>query len=493
MPGQVILEMTGDERKVLRSLAKLEGQVKILETNLGKAGSRMKKEFNAAAQSVDKTGKSLGRAGKAGKDAFGSQAAASLKTYLGSAVSIGAAVAVITKGLREANEIRKEAAAGLKADFGSVAKLAQLSGGDAGVLREDLGQVKRLRTQFGFGKGQAANLRFQLRSLGLEKDQDLFGSIRGVVEAPSDIATGVGTLSTAFGAGAGTSRQILNKLFAASAVSKTSLGRFAPASTISAQEAGLIGTSLSEQAAIIAILSRGKKTAEVASTQVRALSKTIFKRGLGGKGILDVIPEIRRKIDPLSPEDTLTFFGRQEGFAGFLSIERDLELTRETKRAVLAAGQAPAGQGLTARNIAAFRAQPEFAAFRALEIETQRRKVKQEGKLGIAALGRERAVESVRRHTLDVNPLLGFLTRTEASVEEFFGADEQTIQTSGRRARGSEAGVLDDAFPRLINALTNAVTKLGETVGVLEAANPTRIPASGSGDFRVQTSNVLAE
>ncbi len=63
MTGQVILEMTGDERKVLKSLAKLEGQVKILETSLGKAGQRMKKEFNEAGKDADKTGKKL-------KDAF---------------------------------------------------------------------------------------------------------------------------------------------------------------------------------------------------------------------------------------------------------------------------------------------------------------------------------------------------------------------------------------------------------------------------------------
>ena len=37
MAGQILLQMTGDEREVLRALAKVEGQVKILETNMGKA------------------------------------------------------------------------------------------------------------------------------------------------------------------------------------------------------------------------------------------------------------------------------------------------------------------------------------------------------------------------------------------------------------------------------------------------------------------------
>ena len=119
MAGQILLQMTGDERAALRSISKLEGQVKILETNMGKAGATMKRKFNEAGKEVDETGKKLKGAGKASRDAFGPAAVASLKSYLGAAVGVGAAVRVITAGLREANEIRKEAATGLKTAFGT--------------------------------------------------------------------------------------------------------------------------------------------------------------------------------------------------------------------------------------------------------------------------------------------------------------------------------------------------------------------------------------
>ncbi len=472
MSAKVNLDMTGDERKVLASLSKLEAKVKSLEGGVTSAAGKMKSKFDA-------TGDSIEKAGKKSKSAFGAQAVAGLTNYLGAAVGIGTAIGVITKGLREADQIRKEAAQGLKAGFGAVGRLAQLSGGDAGVLAADLSAVRGLRTEFGFGKEGAANLRFQLKSFGLLADQPLFAGLRGQVDSPGQIAEGVGTLQSAFGANAGTSRQILNKLFAASAVSKTTVGQFAPAATIAAQTVQPIGGTASELLGTLSIVAKAAKSAEVGATQISALADVIGKKGFGGRGLIAGVESISQATAGLSNEEFIEFFGRKEARKGFGAIIRNLPEILETIRTVEEEGGRPAGRGLTSRNRAAFMAQRELAGVFRLQVETQRRQVAEEMDLGGGAIGRETAREGVRRRTRNVDGATGFVTRFAARKSEEIGADPEMITRVGRQATGTSSAGFDRAVGQLLLPLVQLVDGITELVTTTreQGKGPTLIPA----------------
>jgi len=150
----------------------------------------------------------------------------------------------------------------------------------------------------------------------------IFAQTSKITSSAPEFATGVGTLLSAFGAKeAGTPEQLINKLLKASAESKTTIGQFAPAATISAQQARTIGATDEELLAILAITSRSAKSADVASTRIAALADVIFKKGLGGQGILAAVPKLQAQISGLSEKEVIEFFGRKEARVGLAQIQ----------------------------------------------------------------------------------------------------------------------------------------------------------------------------
>ena len=55
--AKVTLEMTGDERRVLASITKLEAKVKSLEGGVSSAAGKMRKKFDGTGDSIEKAGK----------------------------------------------------------------------------------------------------------------------------------------------------------------------------------------------------------------------------------------------------------------------------------------------------------------------------------------------------------------------------------------------------------------------------------------------------
>jgi len=296
--------------------------------------------------------------------------------YMGLSQAIGMA----RQAMQALNEERERAASQIREGEFARSSLAQLAGGDPAEMRRMLTAAGASRVEFGMPDIAAHQLQFSLESLGLGRERKLFGSLYGVVEEPAQIAEAVGTLQAAMGIKeTGNARQVLNKLLAASAVSKTTLEEFGPAVTRSAQEIKGIGGRDEELLASLAVLSRGTASAEEASTRIGALARAGLRHGLGGKGLLSLVDELEAKN--LSEQDMIKFLGRARAYQGYQLIRGNRGLIEETLGKVSAA-QAVGPRDMTAGVLATVESDAQIAAARQTRRTEQELQISEEEAFG---------------------------------------------------------------------------------------------------------------
>lgn len=337
----ITMSFDAETAKAVQGFLKIENAEKKLEQRM----ERLKQK-----------NQNLNKSGKRGSSEWQQQ----LKSLAGSYLGVQGAIAAVTKGLQMMRqEIERAKQIGASAEM-PLAKLAQLSGGDPRQMRRMVTAAKRSAREGGMSVEQAAGLQFSLESMGLAGDRKLFAELyapSGGDVAP--LAEGVATLRDAMGAGeTGDTRALLNKLFTASAVSKTGVEQFAPAATIAAQTAGAVGASDEELMATLAYLSRSTKSAEVAGTQISAFSKGLIGTEYEGMGLL----EAARAIDArsMSNEELQKFFGRIEGFKGFRGIMGQFSDIEALTGQLGAAQSAPRGRDAVSGIIGASRSVDEI-------------------------------------------------------------------------------------------------------------------------------------
>ncbi|MFH1268666.1 MAG: hypothetical protein ABIK89_23315 [Planctomycetota bacterium] len=198
------VEMTGDEVRLWQSLQKIVHQQAKVE------------------QGFDKIGRTGKDAGKKTEDGFGGAALSKLQRYAMGVLSISTALAGVSTAL---SEIRRMAdAAGsriIDAESGKAA-LTRLAK-DAKDREALIAGAERLRTERGLEPAEAYKLTeaARLAGPGVEAQVDLFAQLKPLGYDPKTAMAAAGRLPEWFGgegagtAGAGTPRQILNKLIAA--------------------------------------------------------------------------------------------------------------------------------------------------------------------------------------------------------------------------------------------------------------------------------------
>jgi len=372
MAGSVIdFKLTGDSADVINAYNKILNKQKKTIDNLKKQGRASKKAGQDAKDSLRGTEQSL----------VGALAKFNL---------LSKAIELTAGAFKKLSEERKKALEGLKAQTAPIQQLLQLSGGDKKEFQRLVRATEKTRLETGLSASESANLQFTLESLGLGGKRALFAQTSKVTSSAPEFATGIGTLLSAFGAKeAGTPEQLINKLLKASAESKTTIGQFAPAATISAQQARTIGATDEELLAILAITSRSAKSADVASTRIAALADVIFKKGLGGEGFLAAIPKLQEQIQGLTPKETIEFFGRKEARVGLAQIQLGKE---DIERLVQKIGEVGLATGTKAdlfQNMLAIR--------RATPLLFEPTEAKKAGQQALLSLEQRRGVEEAKR------------------------------------------------------------------------------------------------
>jgi len=387
--ANIVLVMSGDEAKLWRSVQKIIRQQQDMENSFKKtgkagraAGDQMGAGLKNAAGAAQRAGRQFKDAGDHGKKAFGATALAGLKSYAAGMLSIGVGVGTVKKALEEMEQVRVAAGERVSVAAEPLSQLAQLAGGDKTKLGTLLAAVRASREEGGYTAQQAAALQFTLESLGEGKNRAFFAGFRHITD-PTKLAEGAATLKAAFGEKeAGTTREIVNKLLAASAVSKTTVEQFAPAATIAAQTSREIGASDEELLGSMAILSRATKSADVAATEIAALSKTIIEKGLGGQGLLAAMDKIGQETKGLTGEELTGYFGRLEGFKAFRALQLNRTEIERTIADVEREGLMRPGEGLSARMKRSLAAFPELTTPPFAAVRREQRELLEEKQLG---------------------------------------------------------------------------------------------------------------
>lgn len=347
----VVVEMSADDAKLHRAIAKLERQQLQFQRKLKATGTTGRKAGADIGRSMD----------KAGKDAFGPQALTRIKNYATAIVGVGAGIALVTKAFGEMSRVREAAAARNRAAEIGLGALTQLSGGDPKRLAELIGQAKGIFSGGGAAtKGEAGSILFSLVSAGAggPDARKLFADLYGIEQDPAGLARGAATLRTSIGVQeTGSIRQIVSKAFAASEFSPAQAAPLLEAAARGGVSAKKLGIRDEALLAATAIAATATGSAELGGTQVESLLMSLVKRGgFAGLSLRESIGKISDL--GLSDPELIKFLGRKEAASAFSTLRGNLPTFDKAIKAIDQAQASDlAGSLITARNL-----QPELAA-----------------------------------------------------------------------------------------------------------------------------------
>ena len=493
MPGQIILQMTGEERAVLAALKKVQGQVKILETNMGKAGKEMKKKFNEA-------GKEAEKAGKKAKDAFDPKK--SLDLFINRMVGPAGVTIALGAGLK-LMEAQREAfvklgAAATKAG-GDILAFAALQAG--GTKRQEVLSAAALARQFGItDRGAAFNTIQALESIrgkkgGREAARGVFAAT--LLDIPLDLGTELEVLGASQGA---EPAAFVRKAFVAGQLSgrdPKTLARAAPAlkqfrdKDLGFAIAAIISESIpAEQVATFT------RQAGLALQRTGALQPFFEKLGKGNAGKLERLQIL--KAEGITTPEQLVELGEGElrRRAALLALIKNVERIPGIKQQIIdravpgvLLGQRKQTESelpslkLSRQNRQLEAMAADQAAFGAGGLEGQRQE--REDRIGAMVLRRK-----------GQETFLGFQTINEEGRLTFMGRFLRDLRIRGVRDDVEFAVrqelVQGDATLEKLDAAADKMSVAADKIVDALGGGASRIPA-GSGDFRSQTRNTLAE
>jgi len=341
---------------------------------------------------------------------------------------VSQAIGVATKALDSYEEKRKRASQTGRENEMALGQLAQLSGGSGAEMRRMMAGARASVRGEGMSIEQAAGLQFSLESMGKGNQRGLYARFHGIAD-PKSLVESVSTMQAAMGTQeTGGDLQVLAKLFAASAQSKTTLQEFAPAATMAAKTAQLVGGTDEEVLGALASLSKSTKSADVAGTQIDAFARALIgKKEFEGMGIMGAAQAIQAK--GWSNARIRKFFGRVEGFKGYQNIISQRGEIEGNIAAMNQAGAAP--EDYLAGIISSREADPMMRQLRRTRIAEGREQLGEMGVLGEDQLAREEAQAYLRQKHRGRNWAYQFSAETHAGLQSWVGTDADTMVEHG--------------------------------------------------------------
>lgn len=407
-------------------------------------------------------------AGEAGMMAFGSRALGQMQTYFTGLAAGALSLGTIKQLLTEIRETANQAGQRITDSASGRRALTQVSGGSMGTFHALLGSVEDVRGNEGLSAVDAYNLVFTAQSAGAEfaRDARFFAQLQDINFNAEAGITSAQKLQAAFGgtgagsAGAGTSRQIINKILAGAGPSPVMADKIAGAMAKTTVPFSQIGGQDEELIAMMGVLSEATETPADAAARIKSLSDQLVKKrglieggeNLEGLALIRALPGIAA-AGGLSSEgggkvDLNKFLGEANAIQAMELIQKlDPKIT--SRLADIQAAEAGTGTDADlfsqARNITM--QDPQMAADKLARMAEQRRMLREENELG----ANERLVDSA----IDL----------EAERRRANGVPEWAITGSGwwdrwyRFSRGNEA-VLNEATGEGMGSMDEASKQL---------------------------------
>jgi hypothetical protein len=258
--------------------------------------------------------------GRAGDQAFGTQAIGHLRSFAAEMISTAAAIQGVKHILQEVGKIQEEASHHAKDSEFGFGSLAEVSGGDPERFKKNVATARHIAGTAGMSENQAARLTFALASAESMDEADTFAGAykAGVVRDPETLLRASTAMRKAFG-GRQTNRELLNQAFGAAEASPSKAAELLSASAGGAAYAKAIGVSEQELLAGTAVNATILDPAGGAS--------------VGGTAMKALLKSMGRMV------------AKPDAAAGITTDDEGHVLDDETKKIRMAAGRALAGAG----------------------------------------------------------------------------------------------------------------------------------------------------
>lgn len=449
--GEVATKATMQYRRELQhALAKLR-QVRDGSLSAADASVELKRGLAGV-------GREMGNVARKSTGAFGARPLANMAKWAGS-LGIGAtAMAAFVKGLRDAQKIRDEAGSRIVDKASGLRAFRQVATSDA-AYEKLVATAERMRTRHGMEAGPAYATAFKADSAGeaFVKDIKLFADLKHVGVNPEIGIDSVVTMQAAHGGsgagttGAGSSRAVINKLFAAAGPSKVSIDKIASAASLSGLDWNTAGGGDEGQLAMISVLTSAMKSADMASERVAALSRKLVDNkarvtlpedvtfeSLGPMGVMDHLAGWEKKGhllskggESISLNDWLADASAKQAYRGYI-MNRD-DIRQRTKEIQAAEASTGTKDDIFAQRLGY--GTKRLAAIDAMEASKQRLQVQEEGEFGNANV-MATTVQTDFRHEMradGVPELVATAVDFGLSLDRMVLGDQWLVDLSQRR------------------------------------------------------------
>ena len=427
MAGNVDLEFTGDEKRLVRALGRSEREIDKLKTKLKQTAAEGKK----TGKTMEEVGRKTATAGKKGKEAFGAGAVTSLKGYAAALGGVTAAVGVLSQAMTAMKEIGTEAGQRITDAMSGRRALAQIAKNkdEYNLL---LKAATSLRTDRGLDAATAYRTTFSASSAGQLKNLDLFGQLPEIAFDSEAGIEAVQKLQANFGGtgagrtGGGTARQIINKTLAAAGPSPLEAPKFARAASIAATAWSNIGGQDEGLLAALSAMAGPMKTPEAAAERIKSLAGQLNKKrglidlkggfeNLQGLDLAYALPQLAKEKRLTSEKgeavDVTKFLGEMNAVEGFTQLMKQQKKIRRELKTIVSAEELTGGEAdLLAGRLGLVRGDKPARAVKGAKRSEQDRQVKEEQTYGTTAILADELNKAMKsEYRLKHGPVMSYL------------------------------------------------------------------------------------
>jgi len=324
--GTVVFRMDADEARAVQAFQRVVDKQRQVERAFGKS--------TAAANQTSMAGKKAGDEVQTMGQKMGTAATSMVAQFATATAAIGAVVAVMRQGRKEA----EEAANIVRGVEDPWKRLVQISGGDAARLSKLTQTARTISEREGLDPAKAAGIVFQAESIGLGDhlgDMAPFARVGDLEKA----ITSTGKIRSIFGEKGGTPRGILSKLLTAAATSDVDVDTIAQQAIKAGPAFFSIGGTADELLAAMSVAAKGTSSPEEGATAIAALASVMRKGGMksgfaAGLDALKGLPEDDPRMAAVKKE--------KRALTGFTALSEGHELFRQVFAATTAAGSGAA-------------------------------------------------------------------------------------------------------------------------------------------------------
>lgn len=300
--SDVTLRFSADLAPFVQAAVKANARVANLKDGTKKLQAemdRMSRSMDKSTGSFDKTATSGSRVGNTFK---------SMGAKLAGAVAGVNVLSEAFRALQDRIQAADAAARRITQQQDAMKRLQQVSGSvtEFQLLKA---QAQKVAVNEGITVQRAAQIVFAAKSQGLMGDIGVLAQTQGFTDAEA-MANAVGKQRSVFGAGAGSTRQIISRLLAAAATSDVTVELIAQSAAVAATGVKQQGGTSEELFSFLSVLSPAFKSPDVAAQRIQALATEFAKDDrLAGRGLFGGLAAFQQLP---AAERTEMMRGRQE-------------------------------------------------------------------------------------------------------------------------------------------------------------------------------------